>query len=252
MKVIIDEYIDKIEGFSNLPFTEQTKYLAYCYVKITKDKFFTPKNIKDFFEIVNLKPPKNINDIFQKLSDSKKKNNIFLKRDNNYLFERTTFNELEEKLSESRPKQKISTTLRRLVQKIKDEQEAEFLEEAITCYEVDSFRASIIMSWLLIMNHLQNYIFNNKLSEFNTELAKQNLKLKKITNIDDFSELKESKFIELCRASRIVSNDVRKILDEKLGVRNTYAHPNSIKISESKATSFIEDLIENVLIKFDL
>lgn len=62
--------------------------------------------------------------------------------------------------------------------------------------------------------------------------------------------LKESKFIEICRSANVISNEVRKILDEKLGIRNTCAHPNSIVISESKSTSFIEDLIENVMLKF--
>jgi hypothetical protein len=253
MRVIINEYIDKIEGFADLPFTEQTKYLAYCYVKSTKDDLFTPSNIGNFFELASLDKPKNISDIFQKLSNRKKGNKIFLKRDakrNLYSFERTVFKQLETELSGESPARKISTTLRKLVPKIHDKQESEFLEEAVTCFEIGSYRASIIMSWLLTINHLQNYILNNKLTEFNTALATQGLRLRQVNSLDDFSELKESKFIEICRSARIISNDVRKILDEKLGIRNTSAHPNDIKISEAKATSFTEDLVENIILKF--
>lgn len=94
MKVIINEYIDRIDNFCDLPFTEQTKYLAYCYVKNTKDELFTPKNIKTFFELANLTEPKNINDIFKKLSH--KKNPIFLKRGKNYTFHRNSLKELDE------------------------------------------------------------------------------------------------------------------------------------------------------------
>ncbi len=97
MKVIINEYIDKIKNFSDLPLTEQTKFLAYCYVKITQDELFTPKNIKTFFELGNLQEPKNINDIFKKLSDRKKP--IFLKRGKNYTFHRAAFKEIEERLN---------------------------------------------------------------------------------------------------------------------------------------------------------
>lgn len=93
MKVIIDEYINQIENFCKLPFTDQVKYLAYCYVKNTKVELFTPKNIKTFFELGNLKVPKNIPDIFNKLSD--KKNPVFLKRGLNYTFHRDVFKELE-------------------------------------------------------------------------------------------------------------------------------------------------------------
>ncbi|MCW8965768.1 MAG: hypothetical protein OQK82_03645 [Candidatus Pacearchaeota archaeon] len=253
MKVIINEYIDKIEGFVSLPFTEQTKYLAYCYVKSTKDEFFTPSNIIGFFELASLDKPKNINDIFQKLSNRRKGHKIFLKKDakrNFYSFERTVFKQLEEELGGESPARKISATLRKLIPKVQDKQESEFLEEAVTCLEVGSYRASIIMSWLLTINHLQNYILKNKLSEFNTALATQNLRLRQINILDDFSELKESKFIEICRSARIISNDIRKILEEKLGIRNTYAHPNDIKIFETKATSFTEDLVENIISKF--
>jgi len=97
MRIIIDEYINKIDGFADLPFTEQTKYLAYFYVKNTKDELFTPKNIKTFFELASLPEPKNISDIFKKLSDKKKPD--FLKRGPNYTFHRNTFREIEEKIN---------------------------------------------------------------------------------------------------------------------------------------------------------
>lgn len=57
-------------------------------------------------------------------------------------------------------------------------------------------------------------------------------------------------FIEFCRTAKIITNDERKILDEKLDIRNSCSHPNNIKISESKATRFLEDLIDNILIKY--
>ena len=72
-----------------------------------------------------------------------------------------------------------------------------------------------------------------------------------IKTTDDFSELKESKFIEVCRSAGIIINDVRKIMDEKLGIRNTCAHPNSIKISKAKVTSYIEDIVNNIIIKYN-
>ena len=74
--------------------------------------------------------------------------------------------------------------------------------------------------------------------------------IKKISNIDDFSELKESKFIELMRSEKIISNDIRKILDEKLGIRNSASHPSPITIEGHKATEFILDLVENVILKY--
>jgi hypothetical protein len=67
---------------------------------------------------------------------------------------------------------------------------------------------------------------------------------------DDFSELPESKFIELMRSANIISNDVRKILDEKLGTRNSVAHPSGIIFTGHKTTEFALDIINNILFKY--
>ena len=91
----------------------------------------------------------------------------------------------------------------------------------------------------------------NKILDFNVELGKRtDTKIKKITIKDDFTDLKESIFIEVMRAARIITNDVRKILEEKLGTRNTCSHPSDIIIHESKVVNFIEDLVDNVILKY--
>lgn len=38
-------------------------------------------------------------------------------------------------------------------------------------------------------------------------------------------------------------------MDEKLGIRNSAGHPSGVRISGHKATEFIIDLVENVLLK---
>jgi hypothetical protein len=90
---------------------------------------------------------------------------------------------------------------------------------------------------------------SNKISDFVTALRRANIN-KSVHTKDDFGELKESQFIEICKSAGIISNDVRKILDAKLGIRNSFAHPSNIKLPKSKALEFIEDLIENVILKY--
>ena len=93
----------------------------------------------------------------------------------------------------------------------------------------------------------------HKLSDFNIELAKRYPKLGPIKTKDDFSEIKKEKdFIELCRAANVFNNDVRKILDERLGNRNTAGHPSTVTVHSGKAASFIEDLVENVILKLKI
>ena len=101
------------------------------------------------------------------------------------------------------------------------------------------------------MDHLFAYILAHKLADFNTAVsADKGVKFNSVSKRDDFTEMKETKFIELCRAAGIVSNDVRKILDQKLGTRNSCAHPSGVIINKSKVIDFIEDLVDNVILKF--
>ena len=107
------------------------------------------------------------------------------------------------------------------------------------------------MVWVLTMDHLQKYTFGSKLTEFNAAIgAHPDKKMELIVAYDDFAELKESRVIELMRSAGIISSDVRKILDEKLGIRNSAGHPSGITFSGHKTTEFALDLIENVLLKF--
>ncbi|MCH8304248.1 MAG: hypothetical protein IIB94_03860 [Candidatus Marinimicrobia bacterium] len=138
-----------------------------------------------------------------------------------------------------------------MLTKIKDPNEKNFLQEAINCYEVDARRASIIMVWNLTISHLYSYILKQKLSDFNNALSKdKGVKISLVRRIEDFEDIKEIKFIELARAAKIIPNSIRKILVAKLEIRNMYAHPSDLKLSEEKTNEFIKDLIENVVLKF--
>ncbi len=141
--------------------------------------------------------------------------------------------------------------LQRTVAKVTDQQRKEFLAEAISCLEVRARRATVILSWIAALDHMYDYVLKKGLGPFNAALAKQPGKLGKITiaQKDDFGELKESEFILVCRSANLITNDVRKILDEKLGYRNSCAHPSSIAVGDSKVLSFIEDLVDNVIAK---
>ncbi len=144
--------------------------------------------------------------------------------------------------------------LQRTVAKLIDRQRREFLAEAISCLEVRARRATLMMSWIAALDHMYDYALRRELTKFNSALEKQSGKLGKLTikTKDDFGEMKESEFIAICRSAGIITNDVRKILDEKLGFRNSCAHPSSIAVGDSKVLSFVEDLVDNIITKHAL
>lgn len=65
----------------------------------------------------------------------------------------------------------------------------------------------------------------------------------------DFEDLKESYVIELLKAASIISKEQKKVLDEKLEVRNSAAHPNSTSFKEPKVVTFIDELFTDVVFK---
>lgn len=142
--------------------------------------------------------------------------------------------------------------LRKIIAKLNEEVQKKFFAEAVSCISVDANRATVIMVWAATINHLYEYIIKHKLAEFNGALNRRADKYARITiaSKDDFLDIREHVFIETMRSAGIISNDVRKILDEKLGIRNSCAHPSTIEIRETKVVNFIEDLVENVILKY--
>jgi hypothetical protein len=149
----------------------------------------------------------------------------------------------------------IEKLLLALSAQVPDVAEREFLDEALKCYQADAPRAAIVMCWNLAYDHLLTYILSHRLAEFNARWPKTHPKrheqsrVKTIANRDDFSELKESEVLLICRSASIVSGDVYRILDEKLGKRNSAAHPSGIRIGKLQAENFIDEIVKNVVLK---
>jgi hypothetical protein len=250
----LEDFTSTINGFFKFRTRDQIDYFVY-FITIEKGTGTTQAtSIRECFLLLDLLPYSNISAY---LSDNLKYKDRFppkfIRIKNGYQLHRNHRTLIEGNLNKKPVKAKVSKELTDLLKYVKSPDENEFLKEAIKCFEVSAYRASIIMVWNLTIDHLFLYILKHKLTDFNLALSKNTDKRIKITSVskrDDFNEIPENKFIEFCRSSGIISNDIRKILDEKLGIRNTYAHPSNLKIPESKALEFIEDLIINVVHKY--
>lgn len=245
----LDLFASRLDGFSKWAQSKQVDYLAY-YLSTQKGKIiFTAKDIEDCISSLALRP-------YQRLSVYLSENvgnkvGKYIKAIGGYRLERATFDTIRSAVEAEPERAQVSQQLTELVQKVKDSQERNFLEEAIHCYRVKAFRATIVMFWTLTMDHLQKYVFSNYLNDFNTAIsAHSDKKMRILVNYDDFSELKDSRIIELMRSANIISSDVKKILEEKLGIRNSAGHASGITITGHKTTEFALDLITNILLKY--
>lgn len=241
--------IERTKEFEKLSQKEQIKRMAYFFCLTNNIEEFSTKNIREEFQVQKLSVPSGLASLIPQLAKSKPP--VFIKNKNGYLLHRTAKKQLDA-IYVNIHEVEVSDKLRDLIPKVKSKEQQSFLDEVIKCFEIKAFRSSMIMCWLLTMDVLYEFVLtSNNISVFNNSIQTHG-KYRKVAirNKDDFSELKESDFIELLRVSKFITNDIRKILDDKLGQRNSSAHPNTICFDELKTMSFIKDLLINVIEKY--
>lgn len=251
----LEAFLSQVPNLAEQPSSSLIDYFVYFLTIMSDEDHATPIDVEHCFEDARLQKYSNISTYLSRNAKrAKGKTTKFVKVKGGYRLERNRELEIQKALHISPAKKETSHLLRGLLLKLANTQEKLFLQEAIDCYEIGARRATITLVWILTVHHLYQYIFKNHLTAFNVALSNNKDKRIKITSVkkvDDFSEIPESKFIELTRTAQIISNDVRKILDAKLGIRNSSAHPSAISISEVKATDFVMDLVDNVILKYE-
>lgn len=244
----LKKFVIGIHDFADLKLEDQIVYFGYYLEDEEKVASFNHLNIDECFSIVSLPKPLNILSRLRKLVAKPKQR--LVTHEGGYKIsynERTKLNEI---VKGDIPYISISKKLNDLPKLLSKNAEKTFLVEAIKCYRIKAWRAVLVLVWILTIDHLQDHVLKKDLKKFNQ--AMQSIKKYQnfqITTKDDFEELKESEFIQFLRQANLISKNQKKILDNKLGIRNSYAHPSTLTLSPSTALDFIEDLIDNVVSK---
>lgn len=250
----LEELINGIPGFSAWKDADKIRFFAWFSHSKKGREYFSPTNIKDCYVELGLQQPSSIGSFIQAMVNRKPKE--ALRNKNGYALEKRLRDALEKRYGQRPAAIQVEKLLSELPAKVPNLAERAFLNETIICYRAQAFRAAIVMVWNLAYDHLCHYVLNKKLSEFNRQypitFAKLHAKasMTVVTNIDDFAELKESQVIQVCKSANIISNDVYKILNEKIGTRNTYAHPSNVVLVPQTAEEMILNLVNNVVLKY--
>ena len=169
-----------------------------------------------------------------------------------YKLERSVRSMLDSKYGVHHSVVQVSKLLADLPGKVPDLAEKNFLAEAMKCYRVEAYRACVVMTWNLAYSHLLHWILadNTRLNNFNSAIPRRFPKKPPVTisKYDGFEELKESEVIEVCKTAGLVDGNMTRILKEKLGKRNTAAHPASVVVVQSQADDVVTDLVNNVVL----
>lgn len=259
--MILLQFLRNIPNFQEYSRKSKILLLVYYLRQYEGIVEFSAKDIRDCCQGV-LKPPSQLLQQIELLS--KGKSSVLMKGSKRgyYSLAIPGLTEVEAYLSSDNKAEGIVDKflaeaipyMRKFVSKVGEENQQKFMAEAVSCLGVDARRATIIMTWAGTIDHLHDYIIAHKLNDFNDALHNRRDRYSRliIRDKDDFSDIRESAFIEICRSARIILNDVKKILDEKLGIRNTCAHPSSVEVHPSKVVNFVEDLVDNVILKYTI
>lgn len=145
----------------------------------------------------------------------------------------------------------VAVELRKFLANVKNPETAEFVGEAIRCYEMNLFRSSVVMSWLAAVFVLQRHVVGTKLSEFNADAKRIDSRWKDAKTTDDLSRLKESDFLNALVRINVLGKNTKEALQQCLDRRNACGHPNSFKIGPNAVAAHVETLLQNVFEKFD-
>lgn len=143
--------------------------------------------------------------------------------------------------------------LRNLLATITSQQTANFLREAIACFEGGYYRACVVLSWVGAISLLYDYVVKHRLSAFNNEAQTRDNKWRPAKTNDDLARMKESDFLDIISSPplSIIGKNVKEELKNNcLQLRNACGHPSSLAFGENKVAAHMEILILNVFQPF--
>jgi hypothetical protein len=229
---------------------------VYFLTETLSQQGATAKQIEQCFRDCDLSVPQSISSYLSKGLNSKPRKFVKAKG-GGYKLERHMRELMAADIDADVHNVHIPAELHHLLAKAQDGPGKEWLKEGMECFSIQAYRATLILVWLYTLDHLFEFILKHQLAAFNATLAnhpdkKATSKVGQVTTRDHFTELPEDLFITICKTANIISADVKRILIERLGNRNSAAHPSGVVFTRARVVAFVEDLVLNVAVKYPI
>ena len=145
------EFLKRVKNASDLTDGGLVDFFVYFLTVEEKHPSASATSIANCFLECDLSPPSRIAPYLSEGLTSNPQR--FVKADRGYKLQRNFRETLTAYLGESREKAQLATDLRKLEGKLSDAGQREFLKETIDCFEAGASRATVVMSWILAMDH---------------------------------------------------------------------------------------------------
>lgn len=208
---------------------------------------FAPADLNACFDECHLPRPSNIHRVLARMCESRPPS--LLRDGRGYRLTSHARSHLERELPARATTVLATELLRSVAARVTEPIKKQFLEETLTCFKHQAYRAAIVMAWNLAYSDVLDRILTGDLARFNAQLPKVLPKAAPIGKRSDFEDHKESKILEVARGAGDLSASSYRVMTEKLNKRNLAAHPSSVVIGPVQAEEVICDLVENILLR---
>ena len=254
MGVDADAFVRQIPAFSSRNHPEKIKALGWFLHTHRARERFTAKDVRDCYDVAHLDQPADMNRFLRSLTEKRPRE--LLRDAQGYRLAQAVRERLDRELGKAQTVLVVETMLTDLPGKIADDAERLFLNETLTCYRHGAFRAAIVMAWNLAYDHIARWVLADmqRLADFNAAIPKRNPRKAHLAIVkrEDFEELKEDETVDIVGGLPGMSGNVKRLLKEKLGRRNTYAHPSTLRVERAQVDDMITDLVNNVVLNLRL
>lgn len=247
----LEEFARLVPQFGTVNHAERIRLLAWWLHEHGTKEFFTAKDIAGCYSKLHISPPADITSFLRSLEGRDPKH--VLRTSAGFRLERTIHDRLTEKYGKREATIHVEKLLTNLPNRVPNLKEQDYLQETLKCLRAGAFRAAVVMAWNLAYDHVCEWILadTTRLADFNAQTPKSFPKMGYPTVVkrDDFMEFKESHVLQIAKSGRVITDNLHKILKEKLDRRNVAAHPSDVKTLQPTAEEVIRDLVENVVLK---
>lgn len=133
-----------------------------------------------------------------------------------------------------------------LAARIGDEVIKGYIEEALTCYQVDARRAAVVFLWSGAIRQLQQEALVHGAAAITQAVQKHDQRVKGVGKLEDFSAVKDVTQLLAFRELGMIDKGEWQTLQEGLDLRNRCGHPTKYRPGAAKVAAFIEDVVSIV------
>jgi len=247
-------FVGRISGFGDWTHADKIRFFAWVQHAVRKKERFKHADIALCYASLSYGKT----NISQYLAGMEVRKELFRDATGYYLEGR--LRELyDAKYGEHEITLNVRQMVRDLVTLLPELEEQDIMKEALTCLKHDAGRAAMLMVWNIAFYHLCQFILKWKLADFNNRIPVRFPRKWKLADMplikkyDDFGdEMSEREVIEVCNSAGIINGDIYKVYVNRLGTRNSVAHPSTLHVTQVQAEGYIDDLIRNTVLLLNI